>query len=229
MQPTRESEAKKRVGYRAADLVKEGMVLGLGTGSTVQFVLERLGQRIQDGLTIRGGVPTSHQTALRSRLYGIPLLTLDEVKEIDLTIDGADQIDSSGYLVKGRGAALVREKCVADASRELVIVITPEKQVDRLSVPVPVEVIPFGWSHVVRRVAGLQGRAVLREGERKDGPVITDNGNMVLDCDFGPIPDPPALEDTLDRIPGIVGNGLFTRYRKKTVVLAGEEKESRYP
>ncbi|MDD1675866.1 MAG: ribose-5-phosphate isomerase RpiA [Methanomicrobiales archaeon] len=220
-------EAKKRAGYRAADLVKDGMVIGLGTGSTVHFCLERLSARIENGLQFRG-VPTSLQTSLEARAFHIPLAGLDEVDELDLAIDGADQVDANGYLIKGRGAAQTREKCVADAAHELVIVITSEKLSDRLTIPIPVEVIPFAWAHVSRVIRDRGGIACLREaGSGKDGPVITDNSNLVLDCDFGTVSDPPRLERELEEIPGVVGIGLFTRFAGKTTVIVGEEKRTR--
>lgn len=212
---------KKMAGYRAAEMVEDGMVIGLGTGSTVRFTLERLSARVREGLSICG-IPTSHQTAHEARELDIPLTTLEEIEMIDLAIDGADQVDRQGFLIKGRGAAHVREKVVADAARELVIVITPEKLTDILNIPVPVEVIPFAWAQVARMVNRVQGTARLRHGTGKDGPVITDNGNMVLDCDFGEILDPPSLEQTLDSIPGVVASGLFTRYSKCTRVVVGE-------
>jgi ribose 5-phosphate isomerase A len=219
-------EEKKTAGYRAAEMVEDGMVVGLGTGSTVHYTLERLSTRVTEGLSIRG-VPTSYQTAQRAQELGIPLTTLEEVEMLDLAIDGADQMDRHGFLIKGRGAAHVREKIVADAAKELVIVITAEKLTDALNIPVPLEVIPFARTHVARAVSRLQGTAQLRQATRKDGPVLTDNGNMVLDCDFGEIQDPPSLEWALETIPGVVGSGLFTRYIGQTRVVVGEDGRTR--
>jgi ribose 5-phosphate isomerase A len=223
----RGEESKKQAGYRAADLVKEGMVVGLGTGSTVYFSLERLSVRIREGLSIKG-VPTSLQTSYRARALQIPLVDLEEVDTIDIAIDGADQVDPHGYLVKGRGGAHTREKVIADAATQFVIVITPDKLCDHLAVPVPVEVIPFAGAHVLRSIEQRGGHACIRESEGgKDGPVITDNGNLILDADFGCISDPPWLEKELGLIPGVVGTGLFTRYTSKTYVIVGNEKSIR--
>ena len=170
--------AKRVAGYRAAGEVRDGMVVGLGTGSTVFFAMERLGERItEEGLSI-AGVPTSYQAAMRARRYGLPLTDLDEHPELDLAIDGADQVDPRFRLIKGRGAALLREKCVCDAAREVLIVVDPSKMVETLNAGVPVEVLPFAAGTVFRRLEALGADAVLREGVRKDGPVITDNGNF---------------------------------------------------
>jgi ribose 5-phosphate isomerase A len=216
-------EVKRQAGYRAADLVEDGMVIGLGTGSTVSFFLERLSARIKGGLSIQG-VPTSLQTALRARALHIPLVDLEVVEGLDMAIDGADQVDRNGCLVKGRGGAHTREKIVADAAARLVIVVTPDKLCEVLTVPVPVEVIPFAWAHVSRSIAHLGGAAYVRESRGgKDGPVITDNGNLILDGDFGSIPEPARLEKALEEIPGVVGNGLFTRFTSRTRVIIGEE------
>jgi ribose 5-phosphate isomerase A len=221
------NEEKRRAGFRAADLIKDEMVVGLGTGSTVYFALERLAIRIQDGLDIRG-VPTSLQTAIRARALGIPLVNLEETSSLDIAIDGADQVDGNGYLVKGRGGAHTREKIVADAAVDLVIMVTVEKLSERLTAPVPVEVIPFAWPHVSRSLARLGGATHLRESTQgKDGPVITDNGNLILDADFGEIADPQRLEIELDGIPGVVGSGLFTKFTSKTRVIVGEKGNTR--
>jgi ribose 5-phosphate isomerase A len=217
-------EAKKRAGYRGADLVEEGMVVGLGTGSTVYFALERLASRIDAGLSIRG-VPTSLQTELQARALHIPLAGLEETESVDLAIDGADQVDRNGYLVKGRGGAHTREKIVTDAADRLVIMVTADKLCESLTLPVPVEVIPFAWAHVARAIMRLGGTTHLRDCERgKDGPVITDNGNLILDADFRSISDPPRLENELEMIPGVVGTGLFTGFVSKTRVIVGDEK-----
>jgi ribose 5-phosphate isomerase A len=214
-------ESKRIAGCHAADMVEDGMVVGLGTGSTVFFAMERLGERIAHGIRITG-VPTSYQAAIRARQYGIPLTGLDEHPEIDLAIDGADQVDPRFNLIKGRGAALLREKCVADASRRLIIVVDPTKIAERLDAHVPVEVLPFACTPVFRRLAALGSNPVLREGVKKDGPVVTDNGNFILDCDFGAIEDPAGLEQKISGIPGVLGCGLFTAFAEKTKVVVGE-------
>lgn len=215
--------AKRIAGYRAAGEVRDGMVVGLGTGSTVFFAMERLGERItEEGLSI-AGVPTSYQAAMRARRYGIPLTDLDEHPELDLAIDGADQVDPLFRLIKGRGAALLREKCVCDAAREVLIVVDPSKMVETLDASVPVEVLPFAAGTVFRRLEALGADALLREGVRKDGPVITDNGNFIIDCGFGAITDPGRLEVEIGSIPGVMGCGLFSIYGEKITVIVGEE------
>jgi ribose 5-phosphate isomerase A len=213
--------AKREAGYEAAGLVRDGMVIGLGTGSTVLYAMERLGVLVREGLSVTG-VPTSFQAAIRAREFGIPLTTLDECPVLDLAIDGADQVDPCRRLIKGRGAAHTREKCVAAAAKQLVIVVDSSKIVSILDAPVPVEVLPFALTPVCQAVTRLGGRPVLREGSGKDGPVVTDNGNLILDCMFGRITEPEEWEDRLTSLPGVLSCGLFTRFCEKTTVLAGE-------
>lgn len=215
-----EKDAKKRAGYYAADMVEDGMAVGLGTGSTVYFALERLAERIRGGLDIVG-VPTSSQTSIRAREYGIPLTGLGDCCNLDIAIDGADQVDRTLCLIKGRGAAQTREKCVAEAAKKFVVVISPDKMTERLATIVPVEVLPFSASLVCTRLVSMGGRPVLRDGVSKDGPVVTDNGNWIVDCDFGPIADPCRMESAIETIPGVLCCGLFTRYTEKTTVVVG--------
>ncbi len=214
-------DLKRQAGYYAAEMVEDGMVVGLGTGSTIVFALERIAERIQEGLRIQG-VPTSYQTEMRARDLAIPLTTLDDYPELDLAIDGADQVDGRLRLIKGRGAALTREKCVAAAAEELVIVVDESKIVTILSSPVPVEVIPFALRPVMLGIRALGGDSVLRQGVRKDGPVITDNGNFMLDCSFGSIEDPDRLEGLLSLMPGVLSCGLFCAFADKTTVVVGK-------
>lgn len=227
MNKARQEESKRNAGYHAAGMVEDGMVVGLGTGSTVFFAMERLGERIAgEGLSIVG-VPTSYQAAIRARRYGIALSSLDEHPVLDIAIDGADQVDPDLRLIKGRGAAHLREKCVCDAARKVVIVADQTKMVEALSAPVPVEVLPFALESVSRRLAALGASPILREGVKKDGPVITDNGNFIVDCDFGMIDDPGGLEAAIAAIPGALECGLFTAYKEKIWVIVGEEKGCR--
>jgi len=218
--------AKRAAGYQAADTAEDGMVLGLGTGSTVLYALERLSCRIREGLQVRG-IPTSYQTARRAFEYGIPLTTLDEEPMPDLVIDGADQVNSRLFLIKGRGAALTKEKCVAAAGRRLIIVVDEKKLVKNLSGLVPVEVIPFAVRPVMTRLENLGFQPVLRDGIRKDGPVITDNGNFIVDCGFDKLDNPEELEITLSGIPGVVESGLFCSFTGKTTVIVGNQKKCR--
>lgn len=212
---------KENAGNKAAEYIKDGMYVGLGTGSTVAFTMDRLAERIRDGLRITG-IPTSVQTAMKARERGIPLLSLDDIPRIDITIDGADQIDPALRLIKGRGAAQVRERCVADASDRLIIVADESKICNQLSGPVPVEVIPFALGHVIRRLERAGGKVIVREGVKKDGPVFSDNGNIILDYHSGTITDPLAMETFINNIPGVVGCGIFAEYGPVTTVIVGE-------
>jgi ribose 5-phosphate isomerase A len=207
----RDRSVKEIAGRRAADLVASGTTVGLGTGSTVHFVLTRLAERIRDeGLSIRG-VPTSVDTERKARELGIELVGLERVERIDLTIDGADEIDGAFDMIKGGGGALLREKVVASISRREVIVVGPDKVVERLGLafPLPVEVVPFARAPVERALRRLGCEPALRRA--KDGSVArTDNGNEVLDCRFpAGIADARALEREIDTIPGVVESGLF--------------------
>jgi ribose 5-phosphate isomerase A len=215
-----EDPGKRAAGRAAADRVEEGMVVGLGTGSTVLLAMERLAERIGEGLSVTG-IPTSTQAEIRARVLGIPLATLQDYPSPDIAIDGADLVDTGKRLIKGRGGALTREKCVAHAAGRLLIVVTEGKCARELAGVVPVEVLPFAVLPVLRSVGRLGGRPVLREGPGKDGPVVTDNGNFILDCTFPEIPDPGRLEMTLDAMPGVISSGLFTRVAGKTEVLVG--------
>jgi ribose 5-phosphate isomerase A len=213
---------KREAGYHAAGLVEDGMVIGLGTGSTTFYAMERLSGLIEEGLHIQG-VPTSFQTEMRARQLGIPLTTLDTYPELDLAIDGADKVDPLFRLIKGRGAAMTREKCVAAAAVALVIVVDTSKCVTTLNGPVPLEVIPFALHPVMLGIRAFGGIPELRNGIRKDGPVITDNGNFILDCSFGEIPEPERLEGLLTLMPGVLSCGLFCEFVEKTTVVVGEE------
>lgn len=198
---------KKLAAEAGAALVKDGMVVGLGTGSTAAHFVRALGPRVKQGLSIRG-VPTSAATAALARTLGIPLVGFDQVSEIDLTIDGADEFDPRLALVKGGGGALLYEKVVAAASRRMVAVCDGKKKVDTLGrFPLPVEVVPFGYEQVLRRLSALGAKVKLRQ---TGGEVFkTDGGHYILDAAFGAIPDPAALAQEIDRIVGVVEHGLF--------------------
>ena len=191
--------------------MRDGTTVGLGTGSTVHFVLERLAERIRRERLVLRGVPTSLDTERKARSLGIPLVGLEEVEEIDLTIDGADEIDAHFDMIKGGGGALLREKVVASLSKREVIVVDRSKVVELLGVrfALPVEVVPFARPIVARRVAALGASWTLRMRDGRE-PFLTDNGNEILDCRFaGGIACAPALERELDQIPGVVESGLF--------------------
>ncbi|KTG08145.1 ribose-5-phosphate isomerase [Haloprofundus marisrubri] len=200
-------DAKRRAGESAAGLVLDGMVVGLGTGSTAAHAIRALGRKVDAGLDVRG-VPTSFASRQLARDAGIPLTTLDEVDAVDIAIDGADQV-AEFDLVKGGGAAHAREKVVDAFADRFVVVADPSKVAETLSHPVPVELLPDARSTVAAAVGDAGGAPTLREAECKDGPVVTDNGNFVLDCEFGDITDTTALSRTLSSIPGVVEHGLF--------------------
>jgi ribose 5-phosphate isomerase A len=200
-------EQKRRAGESAAELVTDGMVVGLGTGSTAAHAIRALGRAVDAGLDI-AGVPTSFAARELAREVGIPLVSLDEVEVIHLAIDGADQV-ADGDLIKGGGAAHAREKVVDAFADRFVVVADPSKVADALDRPVPIEVLPGARTTVARAVETAGGAPTLRRAERKDGPVVTDNGNLVLDCDFGTVDDPAALARRLSGTPGVVEHGLF--------------------
>ncbi len=198
-------EQKRSAAEAAAAMVEDGMVIGLGTGSTAYFAIEALIRRVRDGLRIRA-IPTSERSAEQARAGGITLTTFAEHRRLDLTIDGADEIEAGSLnLIKGLGGALLREKIVAAASRRLVIVADSRKLVDRLggTVPVPVEVVPFGWETTVERLRQLGTDPVPRR-DQAGQPYCTDGGNRILDCRFGPIADPAALDLQIGRTVGVV-------------------------
>ncbi len=208
MKGSSQPNPKQAAGELAAQLAKDNMVIGLGTGSTAAYAIAELGRRVASGLKILG-VPTSYQSAFLATGNGIPLTTLDEHPVLDITIDGADQI-AKFSAIKGGGAAHTREKIVAMSAEEFVVVADESKVVDVLSRPVPLEVFPFARKLVEKQVAGLGGNAQLRIGVNKDGPVISDNGNFIMDADFGKIDDPYSLDDSLSHCVGIVEHGIFT-------------------
>jgi ribose 5-phosphate isomerase A len=223
------NEAEKEgAGRAAAKLVCDGNVVGLGTGSTAYFAVIALGERVKAGLKIVG-IPTSLQTADLARAVGIPLTTLDEHPEIDVTIDGADEVDPHLNLIKGGGGALLREKVVASASRKMVVVADSAKIVPVLGkFPLPVEIIAFARAVVEKKIAALGASPKLRT--RPDGsPYLTDNGNQILDCNFGKIADPAALALALSNIPGTVEHGLFIGLAKLVLVGRGDRVEELRP
>jgi ribose 5-phosphate isomerase A len=205
-------ELKRKAALEAVKHVKNGFVVGLGSGSTAAYAIEALGERIKRKSLSVLGVPTSYQAFLLAVKHGIAVTTLEEHPEINVTIDGADQIDAKLNLIKGMGGALAREKIVASASKQNIIIADESKKVKALGEnghPVPVEVLPFAVSIVKHKIEALGGKPVLREGKGKVGPVITDNGNVVIDASFGVIRNAAELELKLKMIPGVVETGLF--------------------
>jgi ribose 5-phosphate isomerase A len=216
-------DAKQRAGFRAAEFVEDGMRVGLGTGTTAEWLVERLGQRVrEEGLRVRC-VPTSRRTEEQARGLGIPLVTLGEVGELDIAIDGADEIGPGLALIKGGGGALLREKLVASAARRFVVIADRSKLVRLLGrFPLPIEVVQFGWELTARRVAAVVGvEPVLRVREEGE-TFVSDNGNFILDCPCGAIPDPAQTERELKSLTGVVESGLFVNMAH-LAVLADEE------
>jgi ribose 5-phosphate isomerase A len=210
---------KELAAAASMSYVEDGKVVGLGTGSTATLAIGMLAERVRAGLRIRA-VPTSRRTEELARSLGIPLVTFEDVGAIDVTIDGTDEFDPQLDLIKGAGGALLREKIVASASRQLVIVADSSKRVDRLGArALPIEVIPFAEALVARRIAEL-GATV---ASRRD--YVTDEGHHILDCSFGAIADAAALARTLDAIPGVVEHGLFIGIASVVVVATGDNVE----
>src|SRR5579863_8388153 len=217
------NDQEKEAAARASlNFIEDGQVVGLGTGSTAAYFIQLLGERVKDGLKIRG-IPTSDRSREMASTLGIPLTTLDECQQIDVTVDGADEVDQQLRLIKGGGGALLREKIVASATRKLVIVADASKRVPVLGkFPLPVEVIKFAQAVVAKKIAALGAEVELRLGaDRK--PYLTDENNYILDCHFGQIPDADGLARCLSDIPGVVEHGLFIGMA--SVVLVAEARE----
>jgi ribose 5-phosphate isomerase A len=209
---------KQLACQRAAQEVQDGMVLGLGTGSTVYYFLHELWRMVREGVRLTG-IPTSVQTAQLATQLAIPLTTLDDQPHVDLAVDGADEVDAHLNLIKGAGGALLREKIIAANAARFLIVVDEGKMVTQLGerYSVPVEVVPFGHTPAMRTLEGLGARVTLRRGT--DGqPWLSDNGNYILDCHFGPIPDSMALQKALVAIPAVVDSGLFLNMTDTVIV-----------
>lgn len=204
---------KEQVGQAAAARVQSGTIVGLGTGSTTACALKAIGDRLKSGeLKDIKGVTTSFQAIVLAKEYGIPVVSLDEVDHIDVAIDGADEVDPHKNLIKGGGAAHTQEKVVDAFADQFIVVVDSGKLVDKLNTTflLPVEVIPKAMNTVMRAIQALGGEPVLRMGVKKAGPVITDQGNLVIDVKFpNGIDNPAEMEKTLNNIPGVLENGLF--------------------
>lgn len=214
-------DQEKQVAAEASlKYVRDGQVVGLGTGSTASLAIRALGEKVRAGMKIRG-IPTSQRSRDLAVELGIPLTTFDEVQEIDVTIDGADEFDPQLNLIKGGGGALLREKIVASATKQLVIVTDSSKHVPVLGAfPLPVEVIRFAQALIAKRIQGLGAATTLRR-DAKGQPYVTDEGHHILDCRFGKIPDPAALSRTLLDMPGVVEHGLFIGMTSVVVMAKG--------
>src|ERR1700678_3107965 len=216
-----EDTEKAAAARKSIEYVKDGMVVGLGTGSTATFAIHFLGEQVRDGLKIRG-IPTSRASAELAQSLGIPLTSFDEVDHTDVTIDGADEVAPGLALIKGGGGALLHEKMVAAASRRLVIVADEHKIVQRLGrFPLPVEVIPFAASPVKKKLERIGAHPVLRSAHASS-PYITDEGNYIFDCHYGEIPDPASVAHTIKSMTGVGEHGLFLGLAS-VAVIAGPE------
>ncbi|WP_456330030.1 ribose-5-phosphate isomerase RpiA [Archaeoglobus sp.] len=206
------SNGKYNAAKLALKLVKDGMVLGIGSGTTVEIFLNLLGERIREEGLVVYGIPTSYQSYYAAIRNGVKIIDLVE-HEPELCIDGADQVDAKMNCIKGGGGAMTREKIVAKASKKVVIIVDESKLVERLSMPVPVEVLPFAYGYVERKLKEMGAEVKLRHGSGKIGPVVTDNGNFVVDCDFGVLEDEDIgmIEENINSISGVVENGLFPK------------------
>jgi len=219
---------KQEVGKAAAERVQSGTIVGLGTGSTTAYAIQYIGDRIKKGdLKDIKGIPTSFQAEVLAKEHGIPLTSLDAVDHIDVAIDGADEVDPQKNLIKGGGAAHTREKVVDSLAAQFIVVVDSGKLVERLgsTFKLPVEVIPMAYVPVMRAIEKLGGKPELRMGVKKAGPVVTDQGNMVIDVTFDSIDNPSELEKTINNIPGVLENGLFVGVAN--VVLVGEVKDGK--
>ena len=214
---------KQEVGRAAAQRVQSNTIVGLGTGSTTAFAIQFIGERLQSGdLQNIKGIPTSFQARVLAKQYGIPLTTLDEVDRIDIAIDGADEVDPQKNLIKGGGAAHTQEKIVDALAEQFIVVVDSGKLVDALGSTflLPVEVLPMAVTPVMRALAKLGGKPELRMGVKKAGPVVSDQGNLIVDVKFDRIDNPAELEKTINNIPGVLENGLFVGVTD--LVLVGE-------
>jgi ribose 5-phosphate isomerase A len=218
-------EFKRAVAKEALKFIEDDMIVGLGTGSTTAYFIEYLGKLImEEELEDVYGVPTSYQSRMLALEYGVPVVGLDEVDAIDIAVDGADEVDPHLNLIKGRGAALTMEKIIEYRAGTFLVLVDESKLVERLGqkMPVPIEVIPAAWRAIAEEIEVFNATAELRMASKKDGPVVTDNGNFILDAKFHHIEDPLDLEIELNNIPGVVENGIFADIAD--IVLVGTKE-----
>ena len=218
-------DAKRNAAERAVDYIHDGMIVGLGTGSTAYWAIQKLGSRVQEGLNIKA-IATSIQSEELAKKLGIPIITFSEINEIDITIDGADEVDLNLHMIKGGGGALLREKIVAAASKQFIVVVDESKLVNCLGTfPLPIEIVKFGFEATIKKLQLLECEPRLRKIENK--VYVTDNDNYIVDCHFNRIEKPEELHNRLNLLPGIVDNGLFVNMTRKVIVgyRNGEIKE----
>lgn len=216
------NERKRAAAQAAIDWIEDGMVLGLGTGSTAALAVELLAERVRAGLKV-SGIPTSERTAQQARQLGVPLVGFAEHSSIDIAFDGADEVEAGTlHLIKGLGGALLREKLVASAAKRFIVMVDDSKIVEQLGskAPVPVEIVPFGWELTIERLRALGCAATLRSGDQ--APFVSDGGHYIADCRFGPIEDPSALERRILDIVGVVDTGLFLGMTREVLVAGAE-------
>ena len=213
-------DLKRQAAIAALDEIRDGMIVGLGTGSTASHFIRELGHRVKGGLRVLG-IPTSEASRILADQVGVSVTTLKDHPEIDVTVDGADEVSPGLDLIKGLGGALVREKIVAHASKRVIIVVDESKMVDKLGnrAPIPVEVVPFAVDSVILKLVRLNGTAIVRQ--RDDRPFVSDNGNTIVDWQFGEIEQPYALEMKIKAITGVVDSGIFANVAAQ-VIVAGE-------
>lgn len=219
---------KENAAHAALEYVEDGMTIGLGTGSTAKYFVELLAEEIEDGLVVRG-VPTSEQTRRLADSVGVPLVDVEQVDRLHLTVDGADEVDEHANLIKGGGAALLREKIIANASDLMVVIADSSKHVEALGqFPLPVEVTPFGYTITAKKVydalkkAGVLKPMIKVRTGPGDKPLVTDGGNYILDCQCGVIPEPAKTAAMLANVPGVVEHGLFIGIAR-TVIIGAED------
>lgn len=222
------TDKKKLVGAAGAALIQDGMLAGIGTGSTMAFLIEALGRRVREENLHVTAVPTSFQSRMSCLKLGIPVCEMQDASSLDLAIDGADEVDPHLDLIKGGGASLTREKIVAAMARQFVAVVDESKLVARLgqSFAIPIEVLPSALAYVEKTIASLEGSSTLRLGVAKDGPVITDNGQFILDLRFPPTVDLRAVDKALHATPGVVETGLFFGFAQKALVARATTVET---
>lgn len=209
--------AKQAAGYAAADLIEDGMLVGLGTGSTAAYFIERLIQRTKEGLSI-SAIATSQRSEQQAREGGIPIIDINTVTELDITVDGADEIDHQKRMIKGGGGALLREKIVASMSREMVVIVDEKKVVDQLGAfPLPIEVVPFAHPATLHKIQKLGYKGAFRKQENGNF-YVTDNGNFIIDIHLGRDSNPEKDNDTLRNIPGVVETGFFFNLAGRVIV-----------
>ncbi|TFJ94236.1 ribose-5-phosphate isomerase RpiA [Lentibacillus salicampi] len=218
-----QDDAKKLAGEASVEHIEDGMTIGLGSGSTVYWMIRKIGECVQDGLEVKG-IPSSRQTKEWANKFGVPLTDFAHVQKLDIAIDGADEVDPQWNLIKGGGGALVREKIIAAAARKFVVIVDESKLVTRLGAfKLPVEILPFGWETTAGRIAELGGETVLRLVG--DDVFVSDNGNYIVDCRFGGIDDPETLHQQLKQLTGVVETGLFTEMVDE--VIAGYKDQAK--